>query len=94
MLRERFETARLRGETVHRREEAMFRLRLLGEPAAALSLAQANFQAQREPLDVRILLEAALAARDTASAKPALDFLADSHLEERQIEVLRKGLSR
>jgi Tfp pilus assembly protein PilF len=94
MLRERFEAARLRGETVHRREEAMFRLRLLGEPAAALSLAQANFQAQREPLDVRVLLEAALAARDAASAKPALDFLADSHLEERQIEVLRRGLSR
>jgi hypothetical protein len=71
-LAARFEASRLRGETVHRREEARFQLALLRQPVQALALAQANWGVQREPADARILLEAALAARQPAAAEPAL----------------------
>ena len=67
-LRDRFEASRLRGDRVHLREEARFTLHLLNDPKAALKLAQENWQVQKEPADVRILLEAALAAHDAAAS--------------------------
>ncbi len=81
-LRERFEANALRGNRVHQREEARFRLTLLGEPEKALQLAQENWEVQREPADVRILLETALAANAQASAQPALEFAKTNHLED------------
>ncbi len=84
-LRQRFEDSKIRGDTVHRREEAMFRLHLLGDSAAALQLARANWEVQREPLDARILLEAAAAAKRPGDARPAVDFLAANHLEDAQL---------
>lgn len=88
-LRQRFEDSKIRGDTVHRREEAMFRLHLLGDSAAALQLARANWEVQHEPLDARILLEAASAAKSPGEAKPALDFLALNHVEDAQLARLR-----
>lgn len=85
-LRQRFEDSHVRGDTVHRREEAMFRLHLLADSAAALQLARANWEVQREPLDARILLEAAAAAKRPGEARPALDFLAANHLEDAQLQ--------
>jgi tetratricopeptide (TPR) repeat protein len=64
VLSARFEAARLRGDSVHRREEARLALRLLRQPQRALQLARANWRVQKEPADARILLEAARAARD------------------------------
>lgn len=81
-LRSRFEAGHLRGETVHQREEARFTLHLLNEPQPALRFAQANWLVQREPADARILLEAALAARDSIAARPALDFIRTNRLED------------
>lgn len=79
MLRERFDAARARGDAVHMREEARFALRLAKDPARALDLATRNFAVQREPWDVRILLEAAEAAESpsagTAAAAPALSWI-------------------
>jgi tetratricopeptide (TPR) repeat protein len=68
-LRDRFAASRLRGDRVHLREEARFTLQLLNAPTAALKLAEENWQVQKEPADVRILLEAALAARDFAAVE-------------------------
>lgn len=84
-LAERFAEARMRGDTVHQREEARFDLHLLNQPGDALRLAQANWAVQREPWDTRLLLEAALAADDPAAARPALDWLAASHLEDKHL---------
>ena len=92
-LRQRFEDSKARGDTVHRREEAMFRLHLMGDAATALQLARANWEVQREPLDARILLEAAAVAKSPGEAKPALDFLAVNHFEDAQMAKLR-GMSR
>jgi hypothetical protein len=82
LLRDRFAAARLRGDRVHRREEARFALYLRGDARAALRLARANWAVQREPADARILLEAARAAGDRAAAAPVLQFVADNGLQD------------
>ncbi|HEU4429940.1 MAG TPA: hypothetical protein VFT98_14355, partial [Myxococcota bacterium] len=61
-LRARFAAGRMRGERLHAGEEARFAL-AFGDAREALSLARESFASQREPRDVRVLLEAALAAR-------------------------------
>jgi len=85
-LVDRFAASRLRGDRVHLREEARFTLRLLNAPATALKLAQENWQVQKEPADVRILLEAALAAHDTAAVDLVRDWLRNSRLEDVQLQ--------
>lgn len=77
-LAARFDAAQLRGDTVHQKEESRFALGVQGQAARALVLAGQNFATQREPADARILLEAALAAKQPAAAQPALQWLADS----------------
>ena len=80
-LRARFAASRLRGDTVHRREEARFALAVERDPAAALSLARANWRVQREPADLRVLAEAAVAAGDAQAQAMARRWLAETGLE-------------
>jgi hypothetical protein len=91
VLAERYEASRLRGDTVHRREQARFELAVRGDAYAARDLARANFDVQREPWDVRVLLQAAVAARDPAAAAPALAFLAETRLEDPTIAALARA---
>ena len=88
----RFEAARLRGDTSHRKEESRFALGVQADPRRALALAQENFAVQREPADARILLEAALATRDRAAARPALEWMAASSIESVALRGLRQRL--
>lgn len=81
-LRARFAASRTRGDRVHQREEARFTLHLLGDATAALRLAQENWAVQKEPPDVRILLEAAAAAGDTATTRSTRDWLARTGMED------------
>jgi tetratricopeptide (TPR) repeat protein len=92
-MADRFAAAGLRGDVTHRAEEARFELRLRGQSAKALALAQANYQVQREPRDARILLEAAVAARQPASAQAALDWLRSSGFEDPRLRSLAKTLT-
>ena len=89
-LRARFEAGHLRGDFVHQREESRFELHLLGHPAEALRLAQANWQVQHEPADLRILLESALGAGVPGAAQPALDFIRTNRLEDAQLTKLAR----
>ena len=94
-LAARFAAAKLRGDTSHQKEESRFVLALQGDAARALALAQQNYAVQREPADARILLEAALAARNAAAAGPALAWLASSGIESVSLQALAaqvKGL--
>jgi tetratricopeptide (TPR) repeat protein len=88
LLRDRFDASRLRGDTVHRREEARFVLGLEDNPKAALALARANWEVQREPWDVRVLLESAIAAKKPEDAVPALEFIGAHHLQDPRILAL------
>ncbi len=88
----RFDAARLRGDTSHRKEEARATLALRQDPARALPLARANWAEQREPADARVLLEAALAARDKPAAAPVLKWMADNRFESVQLRALADRL--
>jgi predicted Zn-dependent protease len=87
-LRDRFAASRLRGDRTHLREEARFTLHLLNAPREALQLAQENWQTQKEPADLRILLEAALAAHAAGGVDAVKDWLRNSGLEDVQLSRL------
>jgi tetratricopeptide (TPR) repeat protein len=91
-LESRFTESRLRGENSHPGDEARLCLFLLDQPGRALDLARLNWEAQREPKDIRILLEAALAARDSVAARPALDLISRTGLEYPRIQSLAAKL--
>jgi len=80
-LQARFDAARVRGDTSHRKEESRFALALQGQADRALTLARANYEQQREVADARILLEAALAARQRAAAEPVLSWMQATGIE-------------
>lgn len=91
-LAARFDAARRRGDTVHRREEARFRLHLQGDAPGALALAEQNWAVQREPADARILLEAARAAGAPARAAPVLDWMKANRVEDARLARLATTL--
>ena len=88
MMADRFTAARARGDTTHRAEEARFELRLRQDAQIAVRLAGDNYEVQREPRDARILLEAAVAAKDPASAQIARDWLRSSGFEDARMRRL------
>jgi len=81
-LRARFAASRQRGDNLHQGEEARFLLHLLDQPQAALTLAKANWAVQREPRDARIVLEAALASGQYEAARPVLEMMERTRLED------------
>ncbi|MGV8898935.1 MAG: tetratricopeptide repeat protein [Burkholderiaceae bacterium] len=88
VLNSRFAAAMLRGDTVHLREQSRFELQLMHRAPFALQLAQRNWAIQKEPADVRIFLEAALAANDRAAATPVLEWLKKTRLEDHVVNAL------
>jgi predicted Zn-dependent protease len=92
ILKARFDAADLRGDTVHQQEQARFELFIHEDAKKALGLAQSNWKVQREPPDARIFLEAALAARDLAAARPVIDWLASSNIEDGRLIGLAQQL--
>jgi len=91
-LGSRFEAARQHGDATHEKEESRFALALQGDPKRALELARRNYAVQREPADARVLLEAAIAARDPQAAAPVLQWMADSHIESVVLQSLAERL--
>ncbi|UGQ47925.1 tetratricopeptide repeat protein [Massilia endophytica] len=91
-LRARFDAAVQRGDSVHEREHARFELELMQDGRKALALAQSNWQVQKEVADMRILLEAALHARNRAAAAPVLQWLDRHGVEDVTLASLRRQL--
>ncbi len=92
-LGRRFEAAMMRGDTVHQREQARYELQLKGNAAAALRLAQLNWNVQKETADARIYLEAAVAAGDARAAEPVLAWIRQSGLQDAALAPLIARLS-
>lgn len=88
MLAQRFDAARLRGDTIHQREQARFALELANDPATAVRVAVQNWQVQKEPADTRLLLQCAAAAGDREAAAPVLAWLKTTGLEDRSLAPL------
>jgi tetratricopeptide (TPR) repeat protein len=87
-LADRFAAAKVRGDTTHRAEEARYLMHLAGDPAAALTVAAANYRVQREPRDARVLLEASIATKDAGAAQPVRDWLRSSGFEDAHVRRL------
>ena len=77
-LRYRLELALRGDDRAHAREAAFFSLYLDDDAPRALSLALDNWTVQREPIDARLVLEAAAAANSGSAAQPVRDWL-ESH---------------
>jgi tetratricopeptide (TPR) repeat protein len=87
----RFDAARRRGDSLHRREEARFRLAVEGDAAGALALARDNWIVQREPADLRILAESAKAVGDAAALRTVVDWVAQTRLEDKALTAALAG---
>jgi Tfp pilus assembly protein PilF len=86
VLQSRFEAAMQRGDTVHQREHARFELSLRHDPKSAVRLAKRDWSVQKEPADLRILLESAAASQDREAARLALDWIARTGIEDRALD--------
>ena len=90
-LRARFDAARRRGDNLHRREEARFRLAIDNDAGTAQKLARDNWAVQREPADLRILIDAARASGDIEALKIAADWVTKTRLEDAAIVAALKA---
>lgn len=92
MIGTRFDAARMRGDKLHIQDESRFYLYFLNNSRESLRLAQENWLGQHEPSDARMLLEAALAAKDVTAAQPALEWYTQSHIESRYLQRLVESI--
>lgn len=81
-LTDRFDAAHRRGDSLHKREEARFRLAIENDAQGALKLAREDWQVQREPADLYILFRAATAAGDTEALREVRDWMAKHRLDD------------
>jgi hypothetical protein len=91
-LARRLEAARLRGSSLHLREEAWYLLELADRPAEALARAREGFAIQREPRDAWLVLRAAAAAGRPEAAAPALEWRAATGLEDVRLDAAAAAL--
>ena len=87
-LGQRFNASRARGDRVHLREEARFALAVKNESTEALALARDNWMVQKEPLDARIALEAAIAARQPKAVADVLAWIESTKLQGEKLAQL------
>ena len=92
MLADRYAAARLRGDTTHEQEESRFTLQMQRQPEEALKLALSDWRVQKETRDARVVLEAALAAKQPAAAQPVLDWMAATRIEDWYLQRLASEL--
>ncbi len=88
LIKARIAAAKARGDTVHQGDEARFTLHVRQDAQTALKLAIDNWAVQKEPRDARILMEAAISAKNIGAARSVIKFLAQTHLEDAHLEAL------
>jgi hypothetical protein len=88
----RFEAARRQGDALHLRDASRFALEIEHDSARALEFARQNWAVHKTPYDSRALLAAAIACHDPAAARPVIDWVATTRLEDRTIERLLSAL--
>jgi hypothetical protein len=88
-IEELLSLAARRDERPHLREEALLALDVSRDDDRALALAKANFDTQRETIDVRLLVRAARARGDTAALKQVMQWLRSTGFEDHALGDLR-----
>jgi hypothetical protein len=81
----RFQEMRERGDKSHLREQALFELGIRHDAARALQLIRQSWAFLREPVDARLYLRAAIAAKEPAAARPVQDWLRKSGLQDARL---------
>jgi hypothetical protein len=66
----------------------MYHLRLTSDSASALSLAQDNWKAQREPIDALVLLQAAQATHQPNAAMPVRNWIHETGIEDQRLSLV------
>jgi hypothetical protein len=92
-LRERFAASRVRGDSLHRREEALLALYLEGDAVTALALARAQWAEQKEPADALLLVQAARAAGQDAAAEPVTRLMRETGYTDARLDVSSRQLA-
>jgi tetratricopeptide (TPR) repeat protein len=90
LIKDRIAAAKARGDKVHQGDEARFTLHVLKDGQSALKLAISNWAVQKEPRDARILLEAAVTAKQPNAALPVIKFIGRTRLEDARLLPLLK----
>ena len=80
--------AEQRGDVPHSREQTLLALHVDADEERALALAKANFEAQRETIDVRLLARAARARHDRAMLAELRQWLQATGFEDRRLAAL------
>lgn len=86
ILSERIKASRERGDTVHLREEALAELDVFDHPAQAFTLANQNWDNQREPFDLLLLARAARANKRLSAIETTLAWRAVTKLEDSRLD--------
>src|SRR5207237_1419579 len=81
----RFQEMRERGDRSHLREQALFELVIRRDAARALQLIRQSWAFLREPVDARLYLRAAIAAKEPTAALPVQDWLRKSGLQDARL---------
>lgn len=87
-LRERFESSKARGDSLHLREMARFALDIDQTPTVALDYASRNWAHQKEPADALLLAAAAHAAGSPDKADPVRRFVREPGLYDVRLHEL------
>ncbi len=85
-MRERIAAAATRGDSIHQREEAMFALAVELDAPRAVRLARANWDVQKELTDARLLVDAAVFARDPVAAAPVIEWARRTGVRDARLE--------
>jgi hypothetical protein len=89
----RFAASRARNTEYQQREEAILMLKLRDRPAEALRLAKENWAVQHQPIDARLLLEAALRLDDQETVQSVLDWRKETKLEDVGLDLLARKVT-
>jgi hypothetical protein len=89
----RFEAARRQGDTLHLRDASRFALEIEHDGARALDFARQNWAVHKTPYDARALLAAASACHDPAAARPVIEWVATTRLEDQAIDSLMQRVA-
>lgn len=92
-LAARYKQMRRRGEQPHERDYAQYLLHIVGDTRAALEVAKQNWVAQKEIVDMRLLLELALAANQPAAADDVISWLEQNDFYDMGLSALRQRLA-
>jgi predicted Zn-dependent protease len=89
----RLAAAQRQGDKLHLRDASRFMLEIERDGPRALALARQNWAGHKTPYDARALLAAAVVCHDQAAAKPVLEWVTATRIEDRAIERLIRQLT-